>query len=95
MKFLIVEDEPNLLEAFEKYFVEQNNSVHKAANKFTAEDELLEHQFDFVILDIGLPDGNGLDLLKIIKKHQHFPKIIPKPINNATTTGHYKRVLID
>lgn len=83
MKFLIVEDEPNLLEAFEKYFVEQNNSVHKAANKFTAEDELLEHQFDFVILDIGLPDGNGLDLLKIIKKYQRAASVIIVSAKNA------------
>ena len=34
---------------------------------FEAEDKLITYEYDVVILDINLPDGNGLELLKLIK----------------------------
>lgn len=33
-------------------------------------------QMDLVILDINLPDGNGLDYLKSLRKHSHVPVLI-------------------
>ena len=83
MKFLIVEDEPDLLDAMKKFFVEQGNTVHVAQNKFIAEDELIDNQFDFVILDVGLPDGNGLELLSAINREQDSSSVIIVSAKNA------------
>ena len=70
MKLLIVEDEIELQKAIEDYFKLQHFIVFNASNKFEAEDLMLLHQFDIILLDIGLPDGNGIDLLPIIKNTQ-------------------------
>jgi DNA-binding response OmpR family regulator len=39
-----------------------------AYSYFEAEDSLLSYNYDIIILDLTLPGGNGLDLIKLIKK---------------------------
>lgn len=68
MKILIVEDEIDLVNTISKYLQKENFVCEFAVNYFDAEDKLISYNYDVVILDINLPDGNGLDLLKIIKK---------------------------
>ncbi len=68
MKLLIVEDELNLLEAMASYLKTEGFVCEKADSYFAAEDKLAVFDYDVIILDITLPDGNGLDLLKKIKK---------------------------
>ena len=68
MKILIVEDEIELLNTTYKYLKKEEFVCEKAATYFDAEDKLISYDYDIVILDINLPDGNGLDLLKFIKK---------------------------
>ncbi|MFA7275116.1 MAG: response regulator transcription factor [Crocinitomicaceae bacterium] len=70
MKFLIVEDERDLNQLLTDFFVKSGEQVVTTFNKFQAEDELLMHQFDVVLLDITLPDGSGLSLIPIIKSTQ-------------------------
>ncbi|MGH2204969.1 response regulator transcription factor, partial [Enterococcus faecalis] len=38
--------------------------------------------FDLVLLDLGLPDIDGIDLLKILRKRMHLPIIIISARNN-------------
>lgn len=70
MKVLIVEDNRELAEnirdflARESYICEQGFSFREAMDK------LVSHQYDCIILDIMLPDGNGLSLLKYIKSEK-------------------------
>jgi len=85
MKILIVEDELALLESMKDFFKTEGLHVHTAQNKFDAEDKLIEQEFDFVILDIGLPDGNGLDLIKVIKKNKQDINIIILSARNSLT----------
>ncbi len=68
MKILIVEDEKELVSVTCKYLQKEDFICEYAYNFFDAEDKLISYNYDIVILDINLPDGNGLDLLKIIKK---------------------------
>lgn len=68
MKLLIVEDELELLNSTCVYLQKEDFICEPASNFFEAEDKLLSYNYDVVILDINLPDGNGLDLLKYIKE---------------------------
>ncbi len=74
-KVLIVEDDADSSEAFTRilrlrgWIVAQAKTVEEAKN-------LLGNDYDFVMLDIRLPDGNGLDVLKIIRERNLNPKVI-------------------
>lgn len=67
MRALIVEDEPLLVEELEQCLHEEKFNVD-AATTFKMADELIAgEQYDLVLLDLSLPDGDGIDLLKTIK----------------------------
>lgn len=68
MKVLVVEDEFELLNTTCGYLQKEEFICESAATYFEAEDKLITYKYDIVILDINLPDGNGLDLLKLIKE---------------------------
>lgn len=67
MKILIVEDEVDLLEAMASYLKNEDFICETAATYFDAEDKLISFNYDIIILDISLPDGSGIDLLRLIK----------------------------
>lgn len=67
MKILIVEDEIELLDSIASYLKNEDFMCEKASTFFEAEDKLISFNYDIILLDINLPDGNGIDLLKIIK----------------------------
>ena len=66
MKILIVEDEPSLRELMQRTLAGERHVVETAGTYAQAE-KLGTYQYDCVLLDIMLPDGNGLDLLKDLK----------------------------
>jgi len=70
MKILIIEDVIALQTTMKEFFESKKHIVFTASNKFEAEDSLLVNQFEIILLDITLPDGNGLDLISIIKETQ-------------------------
>ena len=67
MKILIIEDEIELLDSIASYLKNEDFMCEKASTFFEAEDKLISFNYDIILLDINLPDGNGIDLLKIIK----------------------------
>ncbi len=64
MKVLIVEDQRNLAQALRQGLAERSYTVRSAASCGEARDALCESAYDLIILDLGLPDGDGLDLLR-------------------------------
>jgi len=76
MKILIIEDEIELLVAISNFLTKENYICELAENYAKADDKLAIYEYDIILLDITLPDGNGLDLLKSIKKHQKKAGII-------------------
>lgn len=67
MRILIVEDEPHLAELVKEHLTRQSFAVDVAA---TLEDGLAlldANRYDAIILDRGLPDGDGLVLLRILR----------------------------
>lgn len=68
MKILVVEDEPEMLESIERVLKQEHAVVETAANLNDALDKALIYEYDCILLDINLPDGNGLELLQELKK---------------------------
>lgn len=76
MKLLIVEDEPNLLSVIRKGFAENGHSVSAALDGSTALMMLEEHTFDAVILDIMLPDVNGIEICRRLREAHNYVPIL-------------------
>jgi CheY-like chemotaxis protein len=76
-KILIVDDEPAVRELFEDLFKGENcSSVSCATGEETLE-LLKKDKFDVVLLDIKLPDMNGLEVLKNIRDiHKTLPVVM-------------------
>ncbi|MGC4074565.1 MAG: response regulator transcription factor [Nibricoccus sp.] len=64
MKILIVEDERRVAQFVERALAELSHTTRVVATCAAARDALAESPYDAVILDLGLPDGDGLDLLR-------------------------------
>ncbi len=67
MKILLVEDNPELTQNILQYLTQEGILCETATTCYEAEDRLLAFAYDCVLLDLMLPDGNGLDLLQLIK----------------------------
>ncbi|GAB3464989.1 heavy metal response regulator transcription factor [Massilia terrae] len=64
MKVLIVEDEVRLGQFLKQGMVEHSYTVGLAHSCAQARDALCDTHYDAIVLDLGLPDGDGLDLLR-------------------------------
>lgn len=76
MNLLLVEDEPNVVSVVTRGLTEEGFKVSVAPDGLIGKKMALENQFDLVILDIMLPEINGLELCKIIKKEKPTLPII-------------------
>jgi len=76
MKLLIVEDEPNLLSILRKGFAENNNDVSVALDGKTALEMIQNYNFDVVILDVMLPDINGIEICRRLRADKNFVPIL-------------------
>ncbi len=68
MKILIIEDEPALRETIAGYFLKEGYVCEAAEDFHTAAEKVTLYEYDLVVLDISLPGGNGLDVLRQLKK---------------------------
>ncbi|WP_342420235.1 response regulator transcription factor [Paenibacillus sp. FSL H8-0168] len=73
---LIIEDDIALSNGIVLALKEPNNVFTQTHDIATAKEHLNVTAFDLVILDINLPDGNGLDLLTDIRKKTTIPVIV-------------------
>ena len=76
MKVLIIEDEVELLITVSNYLTKENFVCELAENFQKAEEKLAIYEYDIILLDITLPDGNGIDLLNIIRKNNILAGVI-------------------
>ncbi|MCP5408165.1 MAG: sigma-54-dependent Fis family transcriptional regulator [Chromatiaceae bacterium] len=71
---LIVDDEPDILELLDITLARMEIDTHKAADLAQARALLSRQAFDLCLTDMRLPDGNGIDLVKLISKnHPQLP----------------------
>lgn len=77
MKILIVEDDADLREIISTSLQQERYIVETAADLSAARAKALIYEYDALLLDIMLPDGNGLDLLReLVAKGKHMNVII-------------------
>lgn len=68
MKILIVEDEKPLSDSMVEYLAEEGHHCEAVYTHSDAMEKIDMYQYDCIVVDINLPDGNGLDLIRFIKK---------------------------
>lgn len=76
MKLLIVEDEPNLLSALRKGLSERNHDVSAALDGTTALEMINYMTFDVIVLDVMLPDINGIEICRRLRASGNFVPIL-------------------
>lgn len=81
MKALIVEDSTTLCAIYEAYLSGLGLEIHAVTSLTEAKKSVVLFRPDFVLLDIELPDGNGLDLIS------ELDTVHPKPVS-IVMTGH-------
>ena len=67
MKLLLVEDQEELATSILNYFSKEGDVCEVASSFAAATDKLFAFSYDLLLLDLMLPDGDGLSLLKVVK----------------------------
>ncbi len=68
MKILIVEDEKELSDSIVSYLNQGNYLCEQVYSFAEAMDKVSFYEYDCILLDLMLPGGNGLDVLKKVKQ---------------------------
>lgn len=69
MKLLLVEDQAELAQSVRNYFSKEGDVCEVAESFSKATDKLYGFSYDVLLLDLMLPDGDGLSLLKVVKEN--------------------------
>ena len=75
-KILLLEDDENLSRGIAFTFEKDGYDVVSVGSIMDGKRMLEQHKIDLIILDLGLPDGNGMDLCKKIRTHSKVPIIM-------------------
>lgn len=76
MKILIVEDDVSLSKSINDYLKMEGHICEVAQNLRKALFKSADNRYDCIILDIGLPDGNGMDVIRELKANKAYDGII-------------------
>ncbi|MFZ2795260.1 MAG: response regulator transcription factor [Prolixibacteraceae bacterium] len=68
MKILVVEDHPALLSAIVEALEAEKFLCERAADFGTAEEKIHLYRYDLIIVDINLPGGSGLEIIREVKR---------------------------
>ena len=83
MKLLLIEDEKSLAMSIQNYFQRENFICEWASNYESAIEKINVYRYDCVMVDIMLPDGDGLNLVRELKKKYPETGIIIISAKNA------------
>lgn len=85
MKILIIEDEAGLREVIQQSLEKEKYIVETAHDFISGFDKLGAYDYDCILIDIMLPNGNGLDLLQEIKNQKKNSAVIIISAKDAVT----------
>ena len=76
MRILVAEDDPSLAESLVRSLRQSGYAVDCVANGDEADSAVQTHDFDLLILDIGLPKKSGLDVLKRLRSRNSATAVL-------------------
>jgi len=76
MKVLIVEDERELVKSMVQYLRQESYVCEVAYTAMEAEEKVALHDYDCILLDITLPDSDGLKILEELKQLEKLDGVI-------------------
>ncbi|MDR2010784.1 MAG: response regulator transcription factor [Bacteroidales bacterium] len=76
MKILVIEDEKNLRETIVDFLTGEKYVVESVFDYNSALEKVCVYDYDCILLDIMLPDGNGLSILQELKKMHKKDSVI-------------------
>lgn len=83
MKILIIEDNHELARNIHDFLAREGYICELCHTYREAEDKLISFQYDCIVLDLMLPDGNGFDLLQFIRTEKIQTSILILSAKNA------------
>lgn len=76
MKILVIEDEQALRENITDYLNTDGNICESCNDLTSAIDKLAAYRYDSILLDIGLPDGEGFEVLTYLKEQNKSEAVL-------------------
>ena len=89
-RILIVEDSPLVTDAFSILFRESGYDVDVAGTVAQAVEVATARPADLILLDISLPDGDGLDVLQQLRERDAFPRVALAMTGHGDTRSRQK-----
>ncbi len=83
MHILIIEDEEGIAESIHNYLSKNNFRCDIAFNFEQAMEKINLYSYDCIMVDVMLPDGNGLEVVRELKKKHSRSGVIIVSANNA------------
>lgn len=77
MELLLVDDSPEVLDLVDRALARDGHQVRTAASIAQARSQLASAHPDVMVLDVGLPDGSGVDLCRALRNEgARFPILL-------------------
>src|ERR1700748_2615600 len=92
-KILIVEDEPALLSGLQLRLSANDYEVILAGNGMAGIAQMRKHKPDLMILDLGLPAGDGFSVLERLKVNESLSGIPVIVLSGRDRVGNWDRAL--
>jgi len=77
---LIIEDEPALVEMYQKKFKDAKYTVYTAGDGITAEKLALEKKPSAILIDLFIPQKDGIALLESLRPNYRIQSLLSPPI---------------
>jgi len=84
MKILIIEDETELAQDMVKYLTNEQFRCEWVSDHKSAMEKIYAYAYDCILLDLMLPGGDGLSILKELKDHNKLDGVIIISAKNST-----------
>ncbi len=84
MKILIIEDEPELRKSMKQYLHQEGYVMESASDYSKALEKIEVYDYDCILVDITLPQGSGLDIIKQLKQNHSKAGIIIISAKNSS-----------